>query len=364
MEDPLLDAEDNGAQQRKEPYRPSCCKRHRGSQWGGWAVAAAFYLFDVFLRLTVNVVTSKLQEEFNLTAAAVSAAFSSSFFYAYAAGQIPVGFALDVLGPRATIALASLLSAAGCVLFSCAETETVGMVARIISGFGCGCGWLGAVKVTRNSFGTDEESELVRGVFAVTCMLGGLGGLISQAPFQSLTSSVGWRSAFRIAAVIPVIIALCAVMLVGDVAFCADEGEKEEEREQKLVHCDDRASTRTVLYNVITSPFLWMLALYLGGTDAPFETFAGLWGVPFLTQALAFSSSSASRLTTIVVAVGTASQLLAGPLMGYFRSERSKVLTLCGLALLGVIVFVSFILVPYFPVVSRAPATLREDGRR
>ena len=398
MEDPLLRSHKSRGAPRASSTTPPL-RRHRGSQWGGWAVAASFYLFDVFLRLTVNVVTSKLQKEFDLSAAEVSAAFSSSFFYAYAAGQIPVGFALDFLGPRATIVGASLLSCVGCVLFSFAESAAVGTAARIISGVGCGCGWLGAVKVTRNSFGTDENSDLVRGVFAVTCMLGvsracevyvrvslslslslslalarlvpclialpppaqGLGGLVSQAPFQALTSSVGWRSAFRISAVIPVAIAVCAAVLVGDVAF--DDGGEEEETEDEKQGEEDASdedyswrspSWRETMYKTTTSPLMWMLALYLGGTDAPFETFDGLWGYPFLTQALSFSPAQASRVTTLVVIVATACQLLAGPLMGYCRSEGSKILTLCGLALLGVAVFLSFVFVPYFPVLGGA----------
>ena len=111
-----------------------------GYRWAGWLVAGTFYLFDVFLRLTCDVITSQLQADFNLSADAVSAAFASSFFYGYAAMQIPVGILLDKLGARYTIILASLLSCVGCLLFSFAETIVVGTIARVISGIGCGCG--------------------------------------------------------------------------------------------------------------------------------------------------------------------------------------------------------------------------------
>ena len=127
---------------------PKRCSRAKG-RWGGWCVAASFYLYDVFLRLTVDIVTSQLQRDFALDADGVSALFASSFFYAYAATQLPVGVLLDRAGPRRTIAGAALLSAAGCFMFAGAHAAWVGALARVISGLGCGCGWLGAIKVTR-----------------------------------------------------------------------------------------------------------------------------------------------------------------------------------------------------------------------
>ena len=68
------------------------------------------------------------------------------------------------------------------VLFSFAKLPWVGLVGRILTGVGCGCGWLGAIKVCRVSFGS--ETRLSRIMVGVTCMLGGLGGLISQYPLN------------------------------------------------------------------------------------------------------------------------------------------------------------------------------------
>ena len=64
----------------------------------------------------MDVTVGDLESEFNITASAVTSYFSSSFFYAYAAVQLPVGIGLDFLGPRFTLAGASLLCALGFVL--------------------------------------------------------------------------------------------------------------------------------------------------------------------------------------------------------------------------------------------------------
>ena len=78
-------------------------------RWLGWGVSALFFCFDVFARLTIDVIRDTLQSEFDLTASTVTTYFGSSFFYAYAAMQIPMGFGLDALGPRKTYFLGNLL---------------------------------------------------------------------------------------------------------------------------------------------------------------------------------------------------------------------------------------------------------------
>jgi MFS family permease len=347
----------------------------KGSQWGGWCVAGLFYLFDVFLRLTVDVITSELQAEFTLSADGVSSAFSSSFFYGYAAMQMPVGFFLDRIGPRWTILLASLLSCFGCVLFSCADTVWVGTVARVVSGIGCGCGWLGAVKVTRNSFGVKDTSK-VRAIFAVTCMLGGLGGLTSQTPFQILVHGVGWRAAFRIASGVPILIALLSFCFVGDDAYedvAYEDVASSEERvvvedgqhsmsthpmstsllsdtvshqDVQPVQSESASSSFRALRSCLRTPRMWSYAIYLGSTDAPFETFAGLWGVAFLTQVYGWTTSKAAVLTTVVVVLSTVSQLITPALQSYFKTVIGRLRVLVCLALLGFLSFLPFLTAP------------------
>ena len=332
-----------------------------GSRWGGWAVAGAFYLFDAFLRLTVDVVTSELQAEFSLTADAVSAAFSSSFFYGYAAMQIPVGYLLDRLGPRHTIIIAALLSAAGSLVFSVSNVTWVGALARALSGVGCGCGWLGAVKVTRNSFGVCDNSR-VRAVFAVTCFLGGFGGLVSQAPFGILCAYFGWRIAFRLTALVPVLIALGSFLLVGDEAFTNENdsnGSNENvDNSNDELHLDLLAQDGSfndgsisgsggfcrVLCRCMKTPRMWLYGGYLACSDAPFETFAGLWGVAFFQQVYGWSKSKAALGTTLVVLLSTVAQLFAPPLQSRYKTVRERLVMLTCVAILGALSFVAFIL--------------------
>lgn len=326
--------------------------------WVGWSVAATFYLYDVFLRLTVDVVTSKLQTEFDVGADTVSTAFSSSFFYAYASVQLLVGLTLDYLGPRRTLCFSACLAGGGAFLFGSAQSVEVAMLGRVMSGVGCGCGWLGAIKVTRNSFGSGNH--MARLMIGVTCMLGGLGGLASQAPFAALVDVLGWRSAFKVSSVLAALVAVGALLFVDDRAMGNGSGHDEDSSvtaplnadgnrlsRNQIKPVDDGRNDKTlcqILKKVVTTPRIWLYALYLGGTDAPFETFAGLWGVPFLHQSQGWEHNTAAQATSMLVIVATGCQLAAGPLLSVLKGRRASLTIMCGLALLGGLCYLPFVL--------------------
>ena len=350
--------------------------------WASWAVAAAFYLFDVFLRLSTDVVTEDLQRDFGAGADTVASAFGASFFYAYAAVQLLVGVCLDKAGPRATLCACALLAGGGAVVFGFAPTIAVGTIGRVISGIGCGAGWLGAVKVVRNSFGADTRTADL--MFGVTCMLGGVGGLASQAPLRVLVQAIGWRSAFKVVgAGVGGAISVLALVCITDaplaVAAVAPNGSAgvEVARDATAVLAEAHGAvldshapaaellavagpgagpgvgrvhplvaTLRVLKSVVTTPRIWLYAIYLGCTDAPFETFAGLSGVSFLEQAVGGSvGAAAATLTMVCVIVATVFQLLGGPLINTVaKSYRARMLLLIAFALVGALGFVPALL--------------------
>jgi hypothetical protein len=86
--------------------------------------------------------------------------------------------------------------------------------------------------------------------------------------------------------------------------------------------------------------------LYLGGTDAPFEAFAGLWGCTFFIQIYQFTPTAAAAATTIIVILSTISQLIVPFLQQYYTKQTSRLYILTVLALLGCVSFLPFLLVP------------------
>jgi MFS family permease len=107
-----------------------------------WVAAALFFLFDLFARLSINVVTTSLERDFGTTASVVASGFGASFFAAYAATQIPQGLALDRFGPRKVLALSCAATAAGGVIFATADSIWIAILGRVVAGVGAGGAWL------------------------------------------------------------------------------------------------------------------------------------------------------------------------------------------------------------------------------
>ena len=71
--------------------------------WLIWVVAALFYAYEFFIRISPAVMVNSLMHSFALDAAALGS-LSAFYYYAYACMQIPVGMLLDRYGIRRLLA--------------------------------------------------------------------------------------------------------------------------------------------------------------------------------------------------------------------------------------------------------------------
>lgn len=90
---------------------------------------------------------------------------------------------------------------------------------------------------------------------------------------------------------------------------------------------------------------MWLYAGYLGAgrTNAPFECFAGLWGVAFLTQGQGWDKNAAAWATTALACFTVITQFLGGPVSSYWPSFRQRMGWLTFLAACGLLGFASFL---------------------
>ncbi len=96
----------------------------------------AVYALSQFLRNSVGVIAGDLARELALSATQIGL-LSSTFFFSFAAAQIPVGIAMDRYGPKHTMLATAVLAAAGTLLFAMAPSATTLIAARALMGLGC-----------------------------------------------------------------------------------------------------------------------------------------------------------------------------------------------------------------------------------
>ncbi|TCR70473.1 MFS transporter [Bosea sp. BK604] len=138
------------------------------------------------------------------------AGLTGAYHFAFAAGQIPVGVALDRFGVRAVSLTLFAIVTAGAVLAMIAGGPGGFLLAQITLGIGC-CGMLlcpmtlAAKTLSADKFGL--WSGLIQGV-------GNSGMLLSASPMAWLVEHQGWRTGFGLAACLAVVVAVLVMLTV------------------------------------------------------------------------------------------------------------------------------------------------------
>lgn len=114
--------------------------------WVAVSCGALFYCYQFALRVSPNVMHNELMHDFaiNATAFGTMIAFYS---WSYAGVQIPLGIALDRLGPGILLTWASLICALSCFIFSISTSAYVASFALFLMGLGSAGGFLGSIKL-------------------------------------------------------------------------------------------------------------------------------------------------------------------------------------------------------------------------
>ncbi len=167
-----------------------------GTPSAGWMVriflAFAFtYFFSALLRAVTATLAPAFSQELGLGAADLGL-LAGVYFLGFAAMQLPLGVALDRLGPR-RVSLA-LLSVAvlGCVGFALARSLGTLALARALIGVGVSAALMAPLTFYRWRFSPAAQLR----ANAWMLMTGSLGMLASTLPVQWLLPLWGWRGLF------------------------------------------------------------------------------------------------------------------------------------------------------------------------
>lgn len=147
------------------------------------------YVLSQFYRSFLTIVAPKLSAELGLGPAELGA-LSGAWFGAFSIAQFPIGWALDTLGARRTIAGSLLCAIAGAFLFASAQGFAAMLVAMALIGIGCGPLLMGSMFVFGRAYPPDRFAMLSSMVLGV----GVLGVLIAATPLAYAVEAIGWRA--------------------------------------------------------------------------------------------------------------------------------------------------------------------------
>ncbi|MFO0466024.1 MAG: MFS transporter, partial [bacterium] len=105
-----------------------------------------------FHRSALGVIAPELSADLALSPAMLGAA-NGMFFASLLVMQLPVGIALDRLGPRLVVAGLSAIAVLGLVLQALATDGTALLIARALIGIGCAASFMSAVVLCARWYG-------------------------------------------------------------------------------------------------------------------------------------------------------------------------------------------------------------------
>lgn len=308
--------------------------------WTIWGLGAMLYLIGFYQRVAPGVMTAELTRDFGLTATALGN-LSAFYFYSYVAMQVPTGLLADHWGPRRLLTLGAVVAGLGTLVFALAPDVVWADLGRLMIGGSVAVAFVGMLKLAGHWLPKGQYS-LASGM-ALFC--GIIGAVFAGVPLGLLIDTFGWRTVMLVSAAITFLVAMAIWWVVRD-----DPAEKGYQSHAP-VHANDGAAPRDGALTGIRQVFryrnTWLLYLIPGAVVGSVLTFAGLWGVPYLTTHYGMDKARAAAICSALLVAWA----VGGPVFGFLsdRTGRRKPLYALGcLFLLGGWSLV--LLVPGLPV--------------
>lgn len=272
------------------------------------------YVLSQFFRAFLAVLAGVLEAD--IGAAPDDLAFASGmWFLSFAVMQLPVGWALDTVGPRRSAAVLLLLGGGGgAALFALATTPLHVSIAMFLIGIGCSPVLMASYYI----FARQYPPARFAGLAALMLGVGSVGNLVASYPTALAVDLIGWRGTL-------VGLAAIAVAVAAGIWLTVRDPEK--------VVSEHKGS----VLDLLKMPALWLIFPLMLVAYAPSAALRGLWIGPYLNDLYGLSTQAVGLASLVMGAAMIAGTFAYGPLDRVLGSRKRVVLggNLLGGAALG-----------------------------
>ena len=268
----------------------------------GFAVLVTAYVLSQFYRAFLAVLSPWLAADIGTTPSDLADA-SGLWFLAFALMQLPVGVALDRIGPRDTAAALLAAGAAGAGLFA-AATGPVGIkVAMTLIGMGCAPVLMAAYFILARSARPAVFATLAGMVIGV----GSLGNIAAALPLAWAAETFGWRSTVAALAALTLAVALALRLTVQNPPRLAN-------------HADGS------LLDLLRMRALWPVLAMMAVCYAPAAGIRGLWVGPYYAQVFGADAGGIGTASLILGLAMVAGNFAYGPMDRVLGTRKGLIL--------------------------------------
>lgn len=276
------------------------------------------YVLSQFFRAFLAVLASVLGQD--IGAAPDDLAFASGmWFLSFAAMQLPVGWALDHIGPRLTASwLLFVGGAGGAAVFAMATTPFHVSMAMFFIGIGCSPVLMASYYIFARQYPVARFATLA----ALMLGMGSVGNLVASYPTALAVDLFGWRNTLYG-------LALASALVAAGIFYLVKDPAKPE------------GGQRGSVLDLLKMPVLWAIFPLMFVCYAPSGALRGLWIGPYLTDVYGMSTAQIGLATLVMGMAMVMGTFVYGPLDRIFGSRKWVIFTgnaLGVLAMLGLVV--------------------------
>lgn len=261
-------------------------------------VFALGYFISTLLRAITATISPELVNEFNLSAGELGL-LGGGYFLGFASVQIPLGYLLDLRGPRKVVSYFLSLTIIGLIIFALAQNFLTLLISRIIIGVGVGACLMGPLTAYRIWY-QDETQQRAN---SWMLMVGAIGMLSSSLPVQFFLPLIGWRNIFLFLAFITLV---CIILII---IFIPQWTSKSSQK-------NDEAKLSVVWQNQFFKSVIPMGFFSTGGLFA-IQT---LWAGPWMIKVSGYTPEQSAKGLFLIYFF----MLLSFLIWGYFVPKFSK----------------------------------------
>ena len=278
------------------------------------------YVLSQFFRAFLAVLAGVLEQDIGATAEDLAFA-SGLWFMVFAVMQLPVGWALDHIGPRRTAAwLMGIGAGGGAALFAIATAPWQISLAMGLIGLGCSPALMASYFIFAREYPPAKFATLA----AVMLGVASLGNILASYPTAWASETIGWRGTLAALSALSLGIALGIFLTVRDPKQLGGE-------------------TKGSLLDILKLPVIWPILILMLVNYAPAGATRGLWIGPYLTDVYGLTQAQVGQATLAMAIAMIAGTFAFGPLDRIMGTRKWVILAgnlTCALGILALALWI------------------------
>jgi len=179
--------------------------------WAMLSALSVLFALSHAYRTLPTVIAGQLQQQLTLSEQQLGA-FAGVFHLAFGAVQLAAGVAVDLYGPKRTVAWSFVAAIAGALICASSERFVILLAGQALVGIGCAPVLLAIMVFVAERYPRNQFARLS----GLTLGAGGMGMLLTGTPLAWVVESWSWRVGFLLLALISIVAWAVALMLVDD----------------------------------------------------------------------------------------------------------------------------------------------------